>query len=139
MVRARAVIHHSAAELGEQQDDNFLIGVMLFQILVEVGDGVGHVAPQFGESDVLVSMGIECAWIDACVKYPGPEVCQMHLGDVLDPLCQGASAVLHAGRVVLGGGTQYVRPSQGVQTGLGQVVTHRAGANHGSVHPGEDV
>ena len=139
MVRARPVIHHSAAELGEEQDDNFLVGVVLFQILVEVGDGVGHVAPKFGEGDVLIGMGIEGTWIDARVKYPGPEVRQMHLGDVLDPLCQGAAAVLHAGRVSLWGVTQDVRPSQGVQTGLGQVIAHRAGADHGSVHPGEDV
>ena len=126
MVGSRAVFLHPPAELGEQQYHNFFVGVVLFQVLVEVADGGGHVGPQLGEGGGLVGVGVEGAWIYASVEHAGPEVGKVHLSDALHPLGQGAAAVLHAGGVHLGCRFEDVSAFKDVQSSLGKVVAHGA-------------
>jgi len=49
---------YAAPELGEQQNHYFFVGVVLFQVLVEIADSGGNVSPQFGKRDALVGVGI---------------------------------------------------------------------------------
>ena len=112
---------------------------MLLQILVEGADGAGHLIPQFGEGDILVSVGIEGAGIHTGIQNPGSEVRQMHLRDVLQPLRKEVAVVLDGGGVHLRRRGEDVSTFQRIQAGLRQVIIHRAGADRGSVRSGEDL
>src|SRR5262245_35956012 len=131
VVRSGAVLLHAAAELGEHEDHHLLVGLMLLQIVVEGADSAGYIIPQFGEGDILVSVGIEGARVHTGVQNPGAEVRQMHLRDVLQPLRKEVAVVLDGGGVHLRRRGEDVSPFQGIQTGLGQIIIHRAGPNDG--------
>ena len=112
---------------------------MFLQVLVQVDGGGCDILPQLVQGGVLVGVGVEGARIHAGVQDAGAELGQVHLGDALAPLGEHAAAVFHRGGVVVGSGVQDIGALERVQTGLGQVVVGRAGADEGRIHLGEDV
>ena len=70
---------------------DFFAGVVFGQVVVEIADGIGHIAPQSGHGSVLVGMGVECAGVQAGVEDAGPETGEVYLGHVLQPLSEGQS------------------------------------------------
>ena len=137
MVRPGAVVLHPAAELGEHNHDQIIAGVMLFQVVEEVADGVGHIGPQLLMHGRLVEVGVERTV--GGVEDLGTQVRQVYPRHVSQVLGDGSFRVFDGGRVFFRSDLEDVGAFQGVTSGLAQVVHGRAGADGGSVHAGEPL
>ena len=123
----------TAAELGEDQQDDVVASVVFLEVVVEVGNRVGRLRPQAGVVGQLASVGVEAVVRSGGVEHAGSEAGQVRLRDVAHVLGHGVVAVLNGRGVHGGSGAQDVGAFQGVQAGLGEVVQHRALAQHGRV------
>jgi hypothetical protein len=139
VVGAGAVVMDPAAKLGKDQQQHVIGGVMLLQVLVEIGDGVGGVPPQLGMGRQLSGMSVEAVVRGGGVQNSGPKAGQMHLSDVLHVLSHYIAAVLYAGRILLRSGAENVGALQSVHTRLRQVVYDGVAAQGGGVDAGENV
>ena len=102
MVGAGAVVTAATSELGEEEHDHIVAGVMLLQVVVEVHEGSGEVLP---ERFVHVD--------DA-----GAHVGEVHLGGAAEALTDGGVGVLDGGGILGGSGLEHVGALQDVGAGL---------------------
>src|SRR2546428_14139850 len=77
MIRATAIIPDTPPELGEDQDDDLICGVMLFQVLHKRVQGTGEFAHQAwmrrdlsGMRVIAAVLGVENACAQPCQVYP---------------------------------------------------------------------
>ena len=137
MVSPRAVVVDTPAELGEQDHQQVLAGLVLLQVVKEALHRLGDFGPQLGVSRKLHGMGVEAAVLT--VEHLRTHLGQVSLSNALEGAGYRGGSVLHGGGVLLGRNLKNVCPFKGVQTGLAQVVHDRSPPYGGGVHPGKVI
>ena len=137
MVGPRAVVPHPPSELGEEEHDDVVVGVVLPEVVEEVGDGGRDVGPELGVGGRLSSVGVEASVLG--VEDPGAHVAHVDPDHVAQTLGDGAGGILHVRRVLGQDLFEDVGALEGVQPSLAQVLHHRPGPDGGPVHVGESL
>src|SRR5712691_9378531 len=132
MIRTTAVIPDTPSELGEDQDNDLIRGVVLFQVLHKRVQGAREFSHQAWMRRDLTGMRVVAAVLG--VENACAQPCQVHARHVPEAFSDGVFGVLYRGSILYRSLFQHIGAFEHIRTGMAEVVQHWPSANGWRIH-----